>query len=448
MDLISQIKQEQATLEQAVELALQQARSAGADQAEVAITRQTGISVNSRMKEVESVEFNHDGALGITVYHKQRKGSASTSDLSAEAIANAVKAAMSIASFTSADPCSGLADAELMAFDAPELELCFPRAYSPDEAIALAVAAETAALAADKRIQQSDGGSFNSHYGIKVYGNSHGLVRSYASSRHSLSCVTIGEQAGQMQRDYSYTVARDVADLWTPEQVGQDAVRRTLARLGARKIPTCEVPVIFNSDIASSLLGHLVMAISGGNLYRQASFLLDSLGSQIFPKWFNVRELPHLAKGLASAPFDAEGVRTRELEVIKEGVLQSYLLTSYAARKLAMQPTGHAGGIHNWLVQSSTDAGLQGLCRQMGTGLLVTELMGQGVNIVTGDYSRGAAGFWVENGELAYPVEEITIAGNLRTMFANLVAIGNDIDPRTSVKTDSILVAKMKVAGH
>jgi len=448
MDLISQIKQEQATLEQAVELALQQARTLGADQAEVAITRQTGISVNSRMKEVESVEFNHDGALGITVYSRQRKGSASTSDLSPEAIANAVKAALSIAAFTSADPCSGLADAGLMAFDAPELELCYPRAFSPDEAIALAVAAETAALAADARIQQSDGGSFNSHYGIKVYGNSHGLVKSYASSRHSLSCVTIGEQDGQMQRDYSYTVARDVADLWTPERVGQDAVRRTLARLGARKIPTCEVPVLFNSDIASSLLGHLVMAISGGNLYRQASFLLDSLGSRIFPDWFNVRELPHLAKGLASAPYDAEGVRTRELDVIKDGVLQSYLLTSYAARKLAMQPTGHAGGIHNWLVQSSTDADLQGLCRQMGTGLLVTELMGQGVNIVTGDYSRGAAGFWVENGELAYPVEEITIAGNLRTMFANLVAIGSDIDPRSSVKTGSILVEKMKVAGH
>ena len=446
MNLKQQIKTEQSQLELAVNKALEIAKQSGASAAEVAISRQTGISVSTRMGDVENVEFNHDGALGICVYRGQRKGNASTSDLSEAAIARTVAAALDIAQYTAEDEFSGLADRELMAFDPSDLDLCHPLALEPEFAIEQACLIERLALDSDDRIVNSEG-AFTSHYGVKVYGNSHGLVNGYASTRHSMSAVLIAEQDGAMERDYGYSMARDASNLWTPENVAKEAVTRTVDRLGARKIDTCNVPVIFHHDVASSLMGQLVMAISGGSLYRKSSFLLDKLGEQIFPEWLNIYERPHLKGGLASAMYDAEGVRTQDLTVIKQGILNSYLLTSYSGRKLGMQTTGHAGGIHNWDVVGKGES-LAQLCQQMGTGLLVTELMGQGVNIVTGDYSRGASGFWVENGIIQYPVHEITIAGNLVDMFKNIVAVGSDTDDRSSILMGSTLLESMQIAGN
>lgn len=441
------IKTQQQQLEQVIAEALESAKQLGADAAEMSISKQTGLSVNTRNGELENIEFNKDGALGIAVYQDGRKGSASTSDLRPEAITRTVKAALDISRYTTADPFAGLAPADALAWDAPELELCFPHEVAPEEGVALALACERSALNRDARIKQSDGASFSTNLGIKVYGNSHGFIKGYAGSRFGMSCVLIGEQDGDMQREYGYTTGRRFTDLWTPEQVADEAVSRTLGRLGARKIGTCHAPVLFHPDVAAGLFGHLVMAISGGNLYRQSSFLLDALGTQIFPDWLSIYEQPHLQGGLASAPFDNEGVRTQERHIIERGALQTYLLTSYAARKLNMPVTGHAGGIHNWKV-SDTGQDFNQLLKMMGTGLVVTEMMGQGVNIVNGDYSRGAAGFWVENGEIAYPVEEITIAGNLKTMFAGIQAIGNDIETRSSLLTGSILIDEMKIAGQ
>lgn len=447
MDLQQQIRDEQHRLESVVADALIMARQLGADSAEISISKHTGLSVNTRGGEVESIEFNKDGALGIAVYRGGRKGSSSTTDLNPNAVRRAVEAALEISRHTAVDPYAGLADAAWLAWDAPDLDLLHPIAVEPEFGIELARRCEEHALSLDSRIKQSDGAGFNSHHGIKVYGNSHGFVKGYAGSRHSLSCMLIGEQAGEMQRDYGYSSCRDIADLWTPERIAEEAVERTVERLGARKIGTSTLPVLFCPETAAGLFGHLVSAISGGNLYRKSSFLLDSLGQAIFPDWLRIDELALLPKGLASSPFDADGVRTQDRAIIEAGCLQTYLLTTYSGRKLGMPSTGHAGGIHNWQVtgQGQTQ---EALLRQMGTGLLVTELMGQGVNIVTGDYSRGAAGFWVENGEIAYPVEEITIAGNLKDMFRQMVAVGSDWDERSSLKTGSILIEQMKIAGN
>ncbi|MGL4206862.1 MAG: metalloprotease PmbA [Aeromonadaceae bacterium] len=447
MDLQQQVRHEQTHLESVVAEALATARQLGADNAEVSISKQTGLSVNTRGGEVESIEFNKDGALGIAIYRDGRKGSSSTTDLSADAVRRAVEAAIEISRHTSADPYAGLADADWLAWDAPDLDLLHPIEPNPEFGLDLARRCEAHALGQDPRIKHSDGAGFSSHHGIKVYGNSHGFVKGYASSRHSLSCVLIGEQDGEMQRDYGYSSCRAIDDLWSPERIADEAVSRTVSRLGARKIGTTSVPVLFNPDTATSLFGHLVSAISGGNLYRKSSFLLNSLGETLFPEWLNIAEQALLPRGLASAPFDGEGVRTRDMAIIAGGVLQSYLLTTYAARKLGMHSTGHAGGIHNWLVSGQGQSQRE-LLKQMGTGLLITELMGQGVNIVTGDYSRGAAGFWVENGEICYPVEEITIAGSLKEMFRNMVAVGCDWDERSSLRTGSILLENMKVAGN
>ncbi len=447
MDVKQQVAMQRTELEAAVAKALDMA-SASADAAEVAITKSTGLSVSTRMCEVENVEFNSDGALGITVYRGQRKGSASTSDLSEKAIQQTVLAALDIAKYTSEDPYSGPAPKEFMVQDIPDLDLFHPNKTDPDTAAKIAIAAEQAALSVSDKIKQSDGASYDSHYGVKVYGNSHGLLGSYASSRHSLSCCVIGSgQNGEMERDYSYTVARHCDDLWAPEKVGKQAAEKTVSRLDAQKLKTGKFPVMFAADVATGLLGHLVMAISGGNLYRKSSFLLDHLGQQILPSWFNVSERPHVLRGLASSPFDSEGVRTLDTEIITDGVLATYLLTSYAARKLEMNPTGHAGGIHNWFVKS-TGQDFEQMLKELGTGLLVTEVMGQGVNIVTGDYSRGAAGFWVENGVMQYPVSEITIAGNLKDMFNQIVAVGSDVETRSQIQTGSILLESMKVAGE
>ncbi|WP_462055895.1 metalloprotease PmbA [Vibrio cholerae] len=447
MDVKERVALQRQELEAAVAKALELA-VASSDAAEVAITKSTGLSVSTRMCEVENVEFNSDGALGITVYRGQRKGSASTSDLSEKAIRQTVLAALDIAQYTSADPYAGPAPKELMVQDIPDLDLFHPDEPNPDVAAQIAIAAERAALGYSKKIKQSDGGSYDSHFGIRVYGNSHGLLASYASSRHSISCSVIGEgRNGEMERDYSYTVARHRDDLWTPESVGLQAAENTVSRLDPQKLKTGQFPVMFAADVATGLIGHLVMAISGGNLYRKSSFLLDHLGKTILPTWFNISERPHVMRGLASSPFDSEGVRTQDLEIITDGVLATYLLTSYAARKMNMTPTGHAGGIHNWYVKS-TGQNYQQMLKELGTGLLVTEVMGQGVNVVTGDYSRGAAGFWVENGEIKYPVSEITIAGNLKQMLQQIVAVGSDIETRSQIQTGSILIESMKVAGE
>ncbi|HFG2243767.1 TPA: metalloprotease PmbA [Vibrio cholerae] len=447
MDVKERVALQRQELEAAVAKALELA-AASSDAAEVAITKSTGLSVSTRMCEVENVEFNSDGALGITVYRGQRKGSASTSDLSEKAIRQTVLAALDIAQYTSADPYAGPAPKELMVQDIPDLDLFHPDEPNPDVAAQIAIAAERAALGYSKKIKQSDGGSYDSHFGIRVYGNSHGLLASYASSRHSISCSVIGEgRNGEMERDYSYTVARHRDDLWTPESVGLQAAENTVSRLDPQKLKTGQFPVMFAADVATGLIGHLVMAISGGNLYRKSSFLLDHLGKTILPTWFNISERPHVMRGLASSPFDSEGVRTQDLEIITDGVLATYLLTSYAARKMNMTPTGHAGGIHNWYVKS-TGQNYQQMLKELGTGLLVSEVMGQGVNVVTGDYSRGAAGFWVENGEIKYPVSEITIAGNLKQMLQQIVAVGSDIETRSQIQTGSILIESMKVAGE
>ncbi|WP_217526522.1 metalloprotease PmbA [Vibrio cholerae] len=447
MDVKERVALQRQELEAAVAKALELA-AASSDAAEVAITKSTGLSVSTRMCEVENVEFNSDGALGITVYRGQRKGSASTSDLSEKAIRQTVLAALDIAQYTSADPYAGPAPKELMVQEIPDLDLFHPDEPNPDVAAQIAIAAERAALGYSKKIKQSDGGSYDSHYGIRVYGNSHGLLASYASSRHSISCSVIGEgRNGEMERDYSYTVARHRDDLWTPESVGLQAAENTVSRLDPQKLKTGQFPVMFAADVATGLIGHLVMAISGGNLYRKSSFLLDHLGKSILPSWFNISERPHVMRGFASSPFDSEGVRTQDLEIITDGVLATYLLTSYAARKMNMTPTGHAGGIHNWYVKS-TGQNYQQMLKELGTGLLVTEVMGQGMNVVTGDYSRGAAGFWVENGEIKYPVSEITIAGNLKQMLQQIVAVGSDIETRSQIQTGSILIESMKVAGE
>ncbi|MBN27487.1 MAG: metalloprotease PmbA [Alteromonadaceae bacterium] len=440
------MQQQLTDIQQIVEDVLKLAKEKGATQAEASMSKVKGIAVSSRLKEVETVEFTNDGGLGITVYKGQRKGSASTADLSPEALRLTVEKAIEIAKYTGEDDCSGLADKALMAFEPQDLDLYHPVELNTDFAIEQVIKAETAALGCDPRITNSDGASYNANLGTKVYGNSHGLNVGYNSSRYSMSCVVIGEQDGDMQRDYSYTVDRQANLMASPEQIGKESAEFTLARLGARQIKTAKVPVLFDKEIASGLIGHFISAISGGNLYRKSSFLLDKLGEQVLPSWFNISERPFIMRGLASSAFDHEGVRTKDSEIVTDGVLNQYLLTSYSARKMKMKTTGHAGGIHNWLIKSSGQSDQQMLA-ELGTGLLVTELMGQGVNVVTGDYSRGAAGFWVENGVIQYPVHEITIAGNLADMLKNIVAVGAEIESRGSIQTGSILIDNMQVAG-
>lgn len=441
------LKAQEQELRQAVGFAVELATKAGAS-AEVAVTKVSGLSVSARLQEIENVEFTNDGALGISVYMGQQKGNASTSDLSESAIKNAVEAALAIAKYTSPDDCTGLADKDLMAFDAPDLELYHAADVDVDKATELALQAEKAALEADERIINSNGASFNSHTGVKVYGNSHGMLQSYLSSRYSLSCSVIGGVEDALENDYEYTISREFDKLQSPIWVGENCAKKVVSRLNPQKLSTREVPVIFLNDVATGLISHFAAAISGGSLYRKSSFLLDHLGEQVLPDWFNISERPHLLRRLASTPFDSEGVRTQDREIVEDGILQTYLVTSYSGKKLGMSSTGHAGGIHNWLVKPNLTGGLTALLRQMGTGLLVTDVMGQGVNIVTGDYSRGASGFWVENGEIQYPVAEITIAGQLQDMLKNMVAVADDIEHRSNIQTGSILLDKMKISGN
>ena len=441
------LKAQEQELRQAVSFAIELATKSGAS-AEVAVTKVSGLSVSTRLQEIENVEFTNDGALGISVYMGQQKGNASTSDLSEGAIRNAVEAALAIAKYTSPDDCTGLADKDLMAFDAPDLELYHAADVDVDKATELALQAEKVALEADERIVNSNGASFNSHTGVKVYGNSHGMLQSYLSSRYSLSCSVIGGLEDALENDYEYTISREFDKLQSPIWVGENCAKKVVSRLNPQKLSTREVPVIFLNDVATGLISHFATAISGGSLYRKSSFLLDHLGEQVLPDWFNISERPHLLRRLASTPFDSEGVRTQDREIVEDGILQTYLVTSYSGKKLGMLSTGHAGGIHNWLVKPNLNGGLTALLRQMGTGLLVTDVMGQGVNIVTGDYSRGASGFWVENGEIQYPVAEITIAGQLQDMLKNMVAVADDIEHRSNIQTGSILLDKIKISGN
>ncbi len=425
---------------------LAEARRLGAGAAEAGVSVEAGLSVTVRMGDVETIEHNRDKGLGVTVYFGQRKGSASTSDFSPAAIRETVRAACDIARYTEEDPCSGLADAELMARDIPDLQLYHPWDISPQQAIERALACEDIARQSDSRITNSEGATVASHDGMRVYGNSHGFMGAYPSSRHSMNCIVIGKDESGMQRDYWYTLARDPGLLDSAEVVGRKAAQRAVARLGARKLSTRQVPAIFEADIARGLLGHLIRALSGGALYRNASFLVGKLGETLFPEQVRIDERPHLPGALGSAPFDNEGVATRERELIHEGVLQSYILDSYSARRLGMQTTGNAGGVHNLYINHD-EVSRDDLIDKMGRGLLVTEVMGQGVNIVTGDYSRGASGFWIENGEIQYPVEEITLASRLQDMYLGLQAVADDVDTRGNIITGSWLIDQMTVAG-
>jgi PmbA protein len=437
----------QGDLESIIERALEEARVRGASQAEAAVSQDTGLSVGVRLGEVETLEHQRDRSMGITVYFGQRKGSASTADFSLDAVRATVAKACSIARFTAEDACAGLADAALMTSAPMNLDLAHPWSVSADRAIEIAKACEAAALGFDARINNSEGASLGTHQGLHVYGNTHGFVGGYPTTSHTLSCVVLAGTGEDMQRDYWYSSSRDWRELEQAEAIGRESARRTIARLGPRKLSTRRAPVLFVPEIARGLIGHFVAAIRGSSQYRQSSFLLNSAGQQVFPAGFSIAERPHIPKAMGSAPFDDEGVETRDRELVADGVLTGYILSSYSARKLGLKTTGNAGGAHNLIVAPNLAGGMDVLLPRLGTGLLVTELMGQGVNMVTGDYSRGAAGFWVENGAVQYPVAEITIAGNLRAMLKGIAAVGDDVDVRGGTRVGSILLQEMTIAG-
>src|ERR1700678_3507894 len=442
------VRLDQADLQSIIELALDEARARGASQAEAAVSQDTGLSVSVRLGEVETLEHQRDRSMGITVYFGQRKGSASTADFSLDAVRATVAKACSIARFTAEDAASGLAEAALMARAPLNLDLAHPWNITADRAIEVAKSCEAAALQFDARINNSEGASVGTHQGLHVYGNTHGFVGGYPTTSHTLSCVVLAGTGEDMQRDYWYTSSRDWHELEDAESVGRESARRTIARLGPRKISTRRAPVLFVPELARGLIGHFIAAIRGSSQYRQASFLLNSVGQQIFPTGFSISERPHIPKAMGSAPFDDEGVATHDRELVTDGVLTGYILSSYSARKLGLNTTGNAGGAHNLVVAPTVGGGREAMLARLGTGLLITELMGQGVNGVTGDYSRGAAGFWVETGAIQYPVAEITIAGNLRDMLKDIVAVGDDVDTRGGIRVGSVLIREMTIAGE
>ena len=437
----------QEALRAIAQTVLDHAAVKGATACEVDVSEGLGQSVSVRRQEVETIEYNRDKGLGVTVYLGQRRGHASSSDFSLPALKASVEAALSIARFTAEDDCAGLPDAELLATREMDLDLFHPWDISVESAIDLARRCEQSAFDVSPLIRNSEGASVSAQSSHFVSANSLGFMGGFATSRHYVSCSVIAGEGDEMQRDDWYATRRKADDFPDAALIGDYAARRALARLGSRKLKTRKCPVIYEAPLAVGLIGSFVHAISGGALYRKTSFLLDSLGKQIFPKFVQISERPHIRGGFASSPFDDDGVATRDREVVKDGRLQGYFLSTYSARKLGMQTTGNAGGSHNLQVQSGVHD-LKGLLREMGTGLLVTELLGQGVNYVTGDYSRGAAGYWVEKGEIAYPVEEITIAGNLREMLQGIAAIGNDIEVRGSKQVGSVLVERMTIAGN
>ncbi len=430
-----------------VEIALAEAKALGASQAEAAVSMDTGLSVSARLGEVETVEYQRDRGMGVTVYFGTRKGTASTADLSAAGLRETVAKACSIARFTAEDPCAGLPDPDTLAKGFPDLDLCHPWDVTPERACELAIACEAAAMAVDARITNSEGAGISTHRGVRAYGNSLGFLGAYPGSVHSVSCSVLGQEGEHMERDYWYSTTRDWRELEDAESVGRRSGERAVRRLGARKLSTMKVPVLYSPEVARGFVGHFLGAIRGGSQYRRASFLLDAAGTQVFPGWFQLSERPHLPRARASAPNDQEGVATQDREIVQDGVLLGYVLSTYSARKLGLRTTGNAGGNYNLLVHGR-GKDFDGMLRQLDRGLLVTELMGQGVNGVTGDYSRGAAGFWVEGGQIAYPVHEVTVAGNLRELYRRIVEVGSDVDLRGGLRTGSILIEEMTVAGE
>jgi len=437
--------QELNGLVDSAQAAIDHARSLGAERSEASANIHYGLNVNVRLAEVETLEHSRDRGLGISVYIGNSKGHASSGDLRLQSIRNCVEKAIDIARFTQADKCNGLAPTDRLASKFPDLDLWHPQPLDAELTIQRALACEAAGLD-NAEISNSDGASASAGFGLNVYANSNGFVGRRDGTRYGQSCVLIAGQGDSMQRDYWYDSRRAFTDLESAEKTGHEAARRTVMRLGARKIPTCEVPILFAPEIARGLVSHLLGAISGGALYRKASFLQDTAGRQLFPEWMRMSERPYIPRGPGSTAFDAEGVATREREIIENGVLTGYVLGSYSACRLGLETTGNAGGVHNLIVEPGRFSA-QELMQQMGTGLLVTEVMGQGVSIVTGDYSRGAGGFWVENGEIQFPVDEVTIAGNLKDMFMGIEAVGTDTDDRSGIQTGSILMGKMTVAG-
>lgn len=433
-------------LEELVTLALDEARRLGVDQAEVVASQDMGLTATARLGEVESLEYTNDRGVGITVFKESRKGNSSTSVISPEAIREAVAKACTFANFTAEDKYAGLADAELMCQDVRDLDLDHPWTIDADTAIAMAIESESAGLKHDKRVSNSEGATVSTNRGTRAYGNTHGFVGSYTKTSHSISCVLLAESDGVMQRDYHYTTARCAEDLETAAAVGRMAADKVVGRLGARKLKTVRAPVLFIPEIARGFIGHAIGAIAGGAQYRRSSFLLDAVGEKLFPDFVNILERPHLPRGLASAPYDSEGVGTYDRDIVTDGVLREYVLSSYSARRLGLTTTANAGGAQNLIVPGSRQDKAS-LISEMGTGLVVQELIGQGVNGVTGDYSRGAVGHWVENGEIAYPVHEVTIAGNLRDLYQRIAAIGDDQDMRGGIRCGSLLVEEMTIAG-
>jgi PmbA protein len=435
-------------LKEVVSLALCEAERRGASECEADASLNQGLSTSVRLGEVDTVEYQRDRGLGITVYFGKKKGSASTADLAADAVRAMVEKACSIARFTAEDDCAGLPDPQELARDIPDLDLDHPWSLAPDEAIELALACEAAGLAVDARLTNSEGASVTSQRNLRVHGNSLGFLEGVASTSHSVSCVLLAEHDGDMQRDYWYSSVRDRRDLEDIESIGRRAAERAVARLNARKLTTRHAPVLFAPEIARGLLAHFLGAIRGSSQYRKSSFLLGAAGEAVFPDFIEMRERPHIKKGLASSPFDDEGVKTADRDLVRAGVLQGYVMGSYSARKLGLKTSGNAGGVHNLIVSSSATAPtFDELLARMHTGFVVTELMGQGVNGVTGDYSRGASGFWVEYGSIAFPVHEVTIAGNLRSMYRQVLAVGADVDTRGGLHTGSVLVEDMTIAG-
>lgn len=436
-----------AELKNTVQQLLDEANAQGATAAEAGLSVDDGLSVTARLGVVETIEHHCSQGLGVTVYFGRRKGVASTTDLSPASIKETVSAACSIARYTSEDEFSGLPDADLLATEFPDLDLYHPWAVSSEKAIEMAIECEDAARHYHVDISNSEGATVSTHKGLSVMGNSLGFLQARLSSRHSLSCSVLAQRGDDMQRDYWYSVARNAAFLELPHEVGITAAERTLRRLGGRSLSPRQCPVLFSAEIASSLLSSFIGAISGDSLYRKSTFLLDALNTQIFPSFIHIHEQPHLVGGLGSAMYDSEGVTTRHRDLVRDGILQDYVLSTYSARKLGLKSTGNAGGVRN-LTITPTGGDFESMLQLLGTGLLVTELMGQGVKMMTGDYSRGAAGFWVEHGVIQYPVEEITIAGNLKEMFNGIVAIGNDVDLRGNTRTGSILIEQMSIAGE
>jgi PmbA protein len=432
-------------LSEHVSEAISRAQECGADQVEASASMHVGLGVNVRLGEVETLEHNQDRAISVTVFVGRSKGHASSADLQPGSVRNCVERAVDIARFTQDDKCNGLADPERLATTFPDLDLWHPRPMDVDEAIERALECEAAGLA-DEQISNSEGGSSSANMGMSVYGNSHGFIGRSAGTRYGQSCVLIAGSGENMQRDYWYDSRRDFGDLEAASKTGAKAARRTIARLGAKRIPTAKMPVLYAPEVARGLVGHFVSAISGASLYRNASFLKDTLGEMLFPEWLGISERPFLHRGAGSASFDGEGVAVKDRDIVHSGELNGYVLSSYSARRLGMETTGNAGGVHN-LELSGPQLSFQDLLKEMGTGLLVTEVMGQGVSMVTGDYSRGASGFFVENGEIVHAVEEVTVAGNLRKMFSEIRTIGSDIDERANIRTGSILIDGMTIAG-